>query len=488
MIVKTIFMMTIANWVLGPVTVLAADTVPEVSDDEPITVLDQVVPVADEVPPEADPVEPEIDDRTALRQEFARYKELKASGSLDEAENVAKRIIELSIRVSGSTSTETAKALSNLALIQHQTKNYDAAQQNFQSAVDIIEENEDQLSNLLVNPLKGLGASQLENGRADLASRTYRRAVHLTHVNEGPHNLDQVEILEGLSESQLRLGALEQAKNSQDMIYSLHLRHFDDNAIEIVPPLARRARWQHRTGYIFDERATLRRIIRIIESVEGKETLALVEPLLMLGESYFFVDTSESQSYQSNTIGSGELFFKRAARIAEKHPESDWETVAKTKLALGDYYNFRSDQGRARKTYRAAWALLSEEEDRFGVRHDELESVIALNDDPIPDYVGSASRSDHDEAKEQLREGRITMSYNINSRGRVSQLKLVEATPEEFDDIRRLIQRELRTRIYRPRFADAQPVATENQVFTHTFYYRQTDLDKLKVETEADDT
>jgi tetratricopeptide (TPR) repeat protein len=457
-------------------------------DEGPITVLDQQVPVAEEGPPEPDSGEAGLDQQASLAQEFARYKELMASGLLDEAENAAKRIIELSIELSGPTSTETAKALSNLALIQHRSKDFDAAQQNFQSAVDIIEDNEDQLNAALVNPLKGLAAAQLESGRPDLAVRTYGRAVHVTHVNEGPHNLDQVDILESLAETQLRLGALDQAKNSQDMIYSLNLRHFDGSAMEIVPTLLRRARWQRRTGYIFDERATYRRIIRIIEDTEGKDDFTLIKPLMKLGESYFFVDTSESQSFQSTSVSSGEMYFKRAVRIAENHPKSDWETVAIAKLALGDYYNFRSDQGRARKTYRDTWALLSEEESRFDVRRQQLESIIALNEDPIPSYVGSATQSDLEEPDSQLQSGRVTMSYDINTRGRVSQLKLVEASPKEFEDIRRIIQRELRTRIFRPRFRDAQPIATENQVFTHTFYYRQADLDKLRLEENTDDT
>ncbi len=47
--------------------------------------------------------------------------------------------------------------------MQHSTEQYDASQQNFESAIEIIEDNEDQLNDQLVNPLRGLGASQLES-------------------------------------------------------------------------------------------------------------------------------------------------------------------------------------------------------------------------------------------------------------------------------------------------------------------------------------
>lgn len=469
---------------------------PDADDEERITVLDQVVPVADEDlaaedtevagPPAALLGEAELSDRELLLAEFDRYKVLKAAGVFDEAENVAKRIVEMSIHQSGPTSNDTAKALSNLAIAQHGTKNFEAAQQNFQSAINIITENEDNLSAMLVNPLTGLGAAQLEGGRPDLASRTYSQAVHISHVNEGPHNLEQILILEALAETNLRLGSVADAKNNQDMIYALNIRHFTGNAMEMVPSLMRRAKWQRRTGYILDERATYRRIIRIVEDQHGKDDFSLIDPLTKLGQSYYFIDTSsDASSMQSATIASGEMYFKRAVRISENHPESDWQAIAATKLALADYYNFKGDQGRARKTYRDIWNLLSEDEERFAARLASLETTTLLNEDPIPRYVGSATRSDRDMPDSEIREGQIIMSYDISTRGRVTSLKVVEYEPKDFEEMRRFVVRELRTRIYRPRFIDAQPVATPNQVFTHTFYYTQEELESRRAAAEA---
>ncbi|MFQ5609083.1 MAG: tetratricopeptide repeat protein [Woeseiaceae bacterium] len=460
-----------------------AGTEPADGYDGPITVLDQVVPVADETPAEGPPVEEEPDPREALVAEFDRFKQLRENKVYDEAENVAKRIVEMAIRISGPQSADTSKALTNLGIIQHQTGNYEAAQQNFATAIEIIENNTDHLNATLVNPLKGLGQSQLASGRPDLASRTYRRAVHITHVNEGPHNLEQVEILEALAETNIRLGALEDARNNHDMIYALNLRNYDDNAMEIVPSLVRRAAWQRRTGYILDERATHRRIIRIIESVHGKEHLLLIDPLLKLGESYFYVDTSETQPFQTSSIASAEMYYKRAVRIAAENPDSDWTLMATTRIALGDYYNSRSDQGRARKSYREAWELLSEDPDnaeRLDARRRALETVKVLNEEALPRFAGGATRADQANNDDELREGRVIFSYNVSTRGRVTGLKIVEMTPPEFEGMRRSVQRELRTRIFRPRFEDAEPVETPDRIFSHTFYYLQGELDKIR--------
>ncbi len=466
---------------------MAAEAQDEVDSEDPITVLDQTVPVADypvdQGPPEAAAADPDTDARQQLTDAFARFSELQDAGILDEAENVAKQVIELSIRLNGPNSIDTAKALNNLAVVQHLSGNYEAAALNFESAIDVIREVEDQLSELLVNPLRGLGAAQIASGRPDLAHSTYQQAMHISHVNDGPHNLGQVDILEALAETNLRLGDVEEARELQDMIYGLHLRYYEDNAIEMVAPLMRLARWQHRTGYLLDERATYRRVIRIIEYIHDGNDLSLIEPLTLLGRSYFYADQSQS-NISTTTSASGELYFKRAVRISEENPDSNWELVVATKLALADYYTFRSDLGRARSTYREVWELLSADDDRLDVRRDELESVKLLIQDPLPRYIGGATANDT-EIGDGLREGRIIVAYDVSARGRVSGLRIVEATPAEFEEIQRLVSREVRARIFRPRFEDAAPVDTPNQSFTHSYFYRQAALDEVRA--QADD-
>jgi tetratricopeptide (TPR) repeat protein len=413
-----------------------------------------------------------------LAATFDRFQEFRESGMLDEAENAAKRAVELSLEISGPTSNDTAKALTNLATVQYDTRQFDFAKQNFQSAIDIYKETEDQLSARLINPLRGLGAAQLESGRPDQAMETYRQAVHISHVNEGPHNLDQLPILEALAETHLRLGEPDEAKNAQDMVYALNLRHLDGDAMNLVPALMRRAAWQRRTGYVLDERATLRRVIRIVEDEKGDDDIALIEPLTKMAESFFYVDLSDPSSVQAATIASGEIYFKRAIRIAEENPDSNWKILANTMLALGDYYNFRSDQSRARRAYKDVWELLSEDPERLPLRHSLLEQVHVLNEDPIPQYIGDATLKDRQQAEKEIREGSVIARYGVSSRGRMSSLSIVDVSPPVFQDMKDFVIREMRDRIYRPRLVDGEPVDTEDQVVTHQFFYLQGELDQ----------
>ncbi|MDJ0759342.1 MAG: tetratricopeptide repeat protein [Woeseiaceae bacterium] len=447
----------------------------------PQPTLDQVVEVADEAPVEQIQ---EVTDEELLLQAFQRYRELMNDGIFDEADNAAKRVVELAIRVNGPNSTETARALTNLGIVQHNNAQYDAAQQNFQSAIDIIEEREDRLNGMLINPLRGIGAAQLESGRPDLAAETFARAVHITHVNDGPHNMGQIELLETLAETQLRMGMTKEAKAVHDSIYGLNVRHYRTSPIDMVPSLMRRASWQHRTGYIIDERATYRRIIRIIERESGKMDTRLIDPLTKLGRSYFFLDLSGTDPLNQPGSSAGEIHFKRALRIARESEQSNWETEADALLALGDFYLFQGSLLRARSQYGDAWELMSAEPGRFDRRSDTLGRIKPLRRNELPTFAGQATRADRLNPDEILAEGQITFSFSVSERGRVTGFQIVEANPSEFFEIQRQVQREIRSRVFRPMFLEGEPVTTEKLTYTHTFFYRKSELDALR-ETKA---
>ena len=448
----------------------------------------QIVPVAKEgVDTSEDFSVPEISEDELLTSEFLLFKQLMQDSVLDEADTVAKRVVELAIRLKGPQSNEYAKALTNLAIVQYQTEQYGAAQQNFESAIEIIEDNEDRLNAQLVNPLRGLGASQLESGRPDLATQSFKRAVHVTHVNEGPHNLDQVGLLESIAETHLRMDDLESAKEAQDTIYALSIRKYELDTMELVPALMRRGAWQHRAGFIYDERTTYRRTIRIIEDNAGRNDIQLVEPLIRLGKSFFYVDTSGTPTFNETRMSTGEIYFRRAERIAAESPDSNWQVLAQATLALGDYYMFANTPQRGRQVYQAAWNLLSEDEDRLGVRHEQLETIIPLKHRKLPEYIKSSDDESGVQADNPLLQGQVIMTYEVSTRGRAENLTMVEAHPAEFTSMQTYVQREMRRRVYRPAFAEAEAVTTPDQTLIHKFFYRQSDLDAAIAAAAAED-
>ena len=444
---------------------------------------DPVGPVTDVVPDssvdaeDAETNDAELSEET-LFAEFSRYRRLLDENAIDEADISAKRIVQMTIKLYGPESLEASKALNNLALVQSRIGQHDAAIQNFESAIDIIETVEDRLNHLLVNPLKGLGSAQLQSGRPDLAIRSFDRARHITHVNEGPHNLDQVELLESMAEATLRAGDVEGARDILDSIYVLNARHFENDAMALLPSLMRRGDWQHKAGYFDDERATYRRVIRIIESRLGKEDPKLILPLKKLGESFYFIDLTNQSPYKPGMTSTGEVYFKRAVRIAEASPDVHWTEKVAADLALADFYTYMESYNRARRIYAAAWDFLSSDPERLEARSRLLEEPIVLFQKALPthdfDRVGNG---------ETVLTGTITVDYNVSTRGRVRNIRTV-ANPPEFTDMQRMVHREIRSRVFRPVLVDGAPQTSDNITFEHTFYYRQSDLDALKQSPE----
>ena len=461
-------------------TTASAQDAPRENDND-ASPLDQVVPVAEEEAAVADAQE---DDRTLeqrLGEEFDRYRQLINDEAMDEADASAKRVVEMVIRLYGPQSIEASRALNNLAIVQSRNEQYDAAIQNFQSAVEIIESVEDRLNEQLVNPLTGLGHAQLKNGRPDLAASTFDRARHITHVNEGPHNIQQVEILEAFAQATLMTGDNKSAREVLDRIHALNVRHFAGDGLALVPSLMRRASWQHSARYYNDERATYRRIIRILENELGKEDPQLILPLSKLGESFYFVGMEQGEMQQRGLVATGEIYFRRAARIAEATPDLHWSELARVQLALADHYTYAQSYNRARSIYSDVWNLLSEDEERLELRKELLEQPVALIEDAIPKYAFSGGDRVADD--EELLTGTIRVEYTVSERGRVRNIR-TEANPPEFTDMQRMVHREIRRRVFRPQMSDAEARGSDTLVFEHKFFYRQADLDELTGKTQ----
>ena len=444
--------------------------------------LDQTVPVADEPAAAEDAAANDgTPTREDVRREYARFLQLLDEQNLDEADISAKRVIEMTIRVYGPMSHETAMALNNLGYVQNNIGQYDAAIQNFTSAVEIIENLEDRLNSELVNPLRGLGTAQLGGGRPDLAARTFDRATHITHVNEGPHNIEQVEILEALAEANVRRGDIEAARDVLDRIHILNVRHFEDDMLGLLPALMRRASWQHRAGYYNDERATYRRAIRVIEESAGRDDPRLVEPLVRLGQSYYYFEPlADSISSPVNSPGAAESYLKRASRLAEDSDELSLYDKATTRLALADYYLARESASRARRIYGEVWEELSASEDGLELRRDLMQNLAPIWQEPLPPYTkGAAGVKDGRDG--EIRNGTVAVDYVIDNRGR-PRVADIRTQPEEFTDMERMVVREIKRRRFRPLVADGDLAASDMQTYTHDFRYRQSELEDIRAE------
>jgi len=320
--------------------------------------------------------------------------------------------------------------------------------------------------------------SAVRRASAQFPRLSYRRAVHVTHVNDGPHNRGQVDILESLAELHISQGDYDEAVDIQEHIFSIQSRKVEPDTIDLIPALEKRAQWQHRLQRYHGERMTWRQIIDIVEDHYGKESLELISPLTSLGKSYLFVSPAEFEYGPEVSAASGETYLKRATRIAMEHPDTSWQIVEQSLLALGDFYILSGRPNRASLTYADAWKLLSagSSPEQLRARRDHLEQIQVLQKVYPPKYYNSERTDDGRAPPDTFETGTVSFRYNVTASGRVSDVEHLETQPREIVDFSPIVGRALRRMVYRPRMVDGEVTYTTDQVYTHEFYYRPSDL------------
>lgn len=440
-----------------------------------------------QIPEEEEPEEPRSKremDMAEIGRLFELYKESLVTENYLEADTLAKQIVELTIKVYDVNSLESAKALTNLAIVQHNNREYEAAETNYQTSIEIIEQTTDRLNAALINPLKGLAATQLAIGRPDMARETFDRAIHVSQVNEGPHNKDQIAVLESLAEIFIAVGDHKGAVDIQERMFAIESRNIDPDSVDLIPALKHQAHWQHRLQLYDRERVSWRKIISVIEDEHGKDDLQLIPPLTSLGKSYLYITPVEYDMQPEVSVASGESYLRRANRIAEENPDSTWQIHEQTMLALGDYYVLSGRANRASRVYIELWDVLSTDEERLRNRRDNLEELNLLQNIYPPKYYRSESIEEGFPDEDEYETGTVSFGFTVDTSGRPSSVEHIETRPPEFEDMRERVRRNLRYIVYRPRMKDGELVSTPDVVYTHEFYYRPEDIPAEPVETE----
>jgi len=177
----------------------------------------------------------DISSEEEIRRLFDLYRDARSAGMLEEADTLAKRIVDLSIRAYGIDNKVTALALTNLAALQSSNEDNVSAVQNFAQAIEIVERLDSRLSSDLISPLRGMGAAYLLAGNADHAQAAWNRALHISHVNFGPHNFEQIETLYSLGRSFMNAGMTKEAIRVRKRISFLRYRNANSGSIGELP-------------------------------------------------------------------------------------------------------------------------------------------------------------------------------------------------------------------------------------------------------------
>ncbi|MEL6200669.1 MAG: tetratricopeptide repeat protein, partial [Pseudomonadota bacterium] len=247
------------------------------------------------------------------------------------AQELAKEIVALAATTFGEDHKNLSRALTNLAIVQFNNKEYATSIENYRSAIVARERADGTLVDPeLINPLRGLAASFMALNEIDAAIPIYERAIHITHVNEGPSNLDQVPVIDALSRAYFFQGDLDTASDLQDTIFRLKQRRFDEESDGYIDALAQRARWYVALGNSAEAVQVYRRLERSISKKYGDDSPRLIAPLVSLANAAVRIE-----DFGEPAVNEGRRAMARAVRIARERADEDTERFARTLVEQG---------------------------------------------------------------------------------------------------------------------------------------------------------
>lgn len=416
------------------------------------------------------------------------FGEAMAGGQLDEAETLAKRIVERSIEIDGRDSTGAAKALTLLGIVQHVREQFVPAMQNYRAAIETIERAENSLSPELVRPLQGLGETELALGETERARQTFERAVHVSHVNDGPNNVAQVASLASISETYRREGDFRQALRTQDAALHVQERAYGGDSERMVAVLEDYADWMNRLRLPNRERNTHSRVLDLKERHYGTDDLSLVPTLIELGTSirdpgYQLAEpgigdeigTSVDQGLDDDYVVRAvkpDFFLRRALEIVDRHPDSDWRYASSAELEIGDYYSRVRRLVKARLAYSSAWERLSATPERLRMREQELEAPRPLTKPLLPRWFEGDAPVFRTVDESGFEPASIELHYDVSRLGKTVNVRVVGSKPGGLGKVEAFLVDALSQQVHRPRMHGGEIVDTADLRYVYEFGFR----------------
>lgn len=154
------------------------------------------------------------------------YEKKDLEGSL----KMAKRALEISLRVAEEVSLETATAYENVGIIERELKRYDDSARTLQLSVDIFRQLPNQPRPDLITALDLLGLSQSLANRTGEAEKNYLLAIDLTGVIYGNDSREMFRVLLNLANFYAMSKMFTKSDEIYFRVYGLAYKLFDNNS------------------------------------------------------------------------------------------------------------------------------------------------------------------------------------------------------------------------------------------------------------------
>jgi TonB family protein len=401
----------------------------------------------------------------------ADFEQAFAEGQYLEAADSMKLMISSLLADPDFDRLAYGRLLTQLAYAQHHGGMLDAAVQNYELAISVIEEAGNRLDSELVAPLLGLSRSLAVARRYNESIKSYHRTLHVHQVNSGLFGDETAAIIAELSEVHFRAGDYDTANDLQESYVTVVERSYPGYSIERLPSMYSRAEMLVRTGSHYRALKAYRRLIELIENAEGSDSLKLVPALT--ATAHLLANTSIVDGEDGNA--KARRYLRRAVAVAEKNDSASPADQAEAYVALGDFLSVQSaNRNSMLRAYERAWNLLDSGDEFRDLRDRLFAEPRHLN--PVPGGSPAMLLSLLENAMEPgtTKNGYILVQYDIDTDGRSDNVQLVESTPQGLYDY--VVLNHVRSFAFRPKFVDGEPVRSTGQQFEVQFSYELEDL------------
>ncbi len=409
------------------------------------------------------------------------YQYLFDQAEFEEAAASAKLLISLLLQDPDHDRLVYADALTGLALAQQNAEQYEAAIENYELAIEVVTAERDRLAAELVAPMLGLSRTYKASGQYLEAIRGYKQTLHIHQVNSGLYGDEKGLITAELSEAYFELGDFKRARDMQDSYVSIVARDHPGDDLDRLPSLYSRADMLIRTGNAYRSMEAYRRIIAMIEHVEGTKSLKLIPAFVKISHllaDYEIVDGDDG-------IEKARRYMRRAVDIIEKSDEADTELKATVYVMMGDFLSLQSANRRLMvRNYQRGWNEFSKDERLTAQRDTVFGAPTLLNQVPVKTAPRMRELLEKEDDPSIEKNGVVIVRYDVTEYGRVDNVRVVESYPPDLYNY--MAKNHVRNFAFRPHFVDGEPVTSPDRLFELRFAYNEEELpEKVRQNMES---
>lgn len=380
------------------------------------------------------------------------FERLVEAEDYEAADQVGRRMVELTADEFGADSKQAGDAHVSLAEAQSRAGQFTAAEENFLVAIEIYRDQDGVYSGSLVRPLVGLGDAYHADDQYLNAVSAYNEARTVSRRVFGLLNEDQIDILDRMTRSFTDMNEYTEADSQQVEALRLVERNHPEQSAQMLEAIYKYAAWLRESRRYSEEREHYQRAMRIVRDHYGDESPLLVKPLRETGNSF---------RSQGAAVGQGISGLRQALEILQAQPDPDPLMLAEVWRDIGDWEVAFAKVSPNGQEYTQAWELLGRVENGNDLREQWFAGIDYVFREPLSQRGLSA---DPDAPT-----GYVLVKFDIDEYGRTNNVEIVEADPLEFKE--EAVARHVRLSRFRPHMREGMLISARNLALQVTYRY-----------------